>query len=526
MTRAQELAGDDSSGSVAGTLPNRYLGWSDVVLLGIAAAFSPLDRMANNVLAIAHPERVLSLILIVWLAAVLVVILLSRRGVRRSTAVYSTFLVTSLVMAGGGLLQEFGTLAGWAAFGLVLGAAIVLISRTNKVHLLRATVMVTAVVLAVGPVISFIENITGQGQNMAQAAETPALTLTSSPDIFLVVVDGYAGLRTLDQDFGLETPDIVSELEGRGFELPLSAWSSYPSTRASVPSLLDMSYPLEPGEGITPATDLYLSRMIGGSNSVNAVLGETGYETVMVESGWSGSFCTDRIDRCVSAPLLDEMMFSVLARSIAGPTILETFGYSFTVGSQRTMSWLLENAEKLTGDEVPSFVFAHVMAPHPPFFLDESCRTSYHEARSGVFFTRPNDDLASRQEAYLDQVTCVNRFMIELTSRLQPEDVVVFVGDHGSDARHQLVRDPSSWTEDDLRERYNVFLAVRGPAGCSVGSSVLVPNVFRRVLSCLSDSELADLPPRMMKYAAASVDGRPSPILEVGREELLGLLDH
>jgi len=500
------------------------VGWSDVVMLGVAAAFSPLEIMADNVLFAAHQERVLALIALVWAVATLVVVLLVRRGVRPTTAVFSTFLVTSIIMRGGGLFRVFGQPTGWFVIVALLGVTIALIARNDRHRLVRGVFLALSVFLASGPLIALIEDVRGIGENIAIESGSPSLALTRRPDIFLIVLDGYVGLQTLDRDFGLRQFPILDALEGRGYEVPESAWSSYPSTRSSVPSLLDMSYPLQPGEGVTPATDLHLSKVHGGSNSLTAILEVGGYETVMIESGWSGSFCGPRIDRCVPAPVLDELMFSVASQTIAGRSVLETYGYSFTVGSQRTMSWLMEEGPRLSTDEVPTFVFAHLMAPHPPFFLDRDCRTAYSERRSGVFFSRASDDVDERRAAYLEQASCVNDFMIELSDQLDDDALVIFVADHGSDRRNQLVREPSSWTAADLIERYNVFLAVRDASGCSVGSPVIIPNIFRRLLSCMSDQTLPDLEPRMMKYAAISFDGEASPIVEVERDDVLALL--
>jgi hypothetical protein len=217
-------------------------------------------------------------------------------------------------------------------------------------------------------------------------------------------------------------------------------------------------------------------------------------------------------------------MFFVLARTVASPSVLESVGYAFTVGSQHTMDWLLENGPGLSTDDQPNFVFAHVMAPHPPFFLDPTCETIYSRNRSGVLFSRRTDDVDNRRQAYLEQATCLNDFMIDLSDKLDPSAVVVFVADHGTDQRNQLARDPSSWSHEDLVERFNIFLAVRGEPGCSVGDRVVTPNIFRRLLSCMSVETLEDLDPRVFKYGGITVVGKPSPIIEVDRDEVMTLL--
>jgi hypothetical protein len=88
-----------------------------------------------------------------------------------------------------------------------------------------------------------------------------------------------------------------------------------------------------------------------------------------------------------------------------------------------------------------------------------------------------------------------------------------------------MTRHPSTWGPEDVAERFNVFLAVRAGPGCRVDSPVILPNVFRRILSCLSDGEpIRDLEPRMLMYAAGRFNGEPSPVLEVERQDVLDLI--
>jgi hypothetical protein len=496
-----------------------------MALLFAAAAFVPLDVMAANPLDIGHPERLIAVIALVWSIATGMVLVLVRRGVRSSTAVSGVFLVVVLIMAGSSMPSRLGIPFGLTTIGILAGGAIVLIARMESHRLLEVLVFSLAAFLLAGPVIALTGALLDLGDDVSVTGEPHSIHLTRKPDMFVIVLDGYIGRRGLAADFGLDDPDVFAELERRGFEAPESAWSSYTSTRSSVASLLDMSYPIGPGPGLTPATNRHLSDMIGGSNTVSSILHGEGYETVMIESGWSGSRCGEGIDMCISAPILDEATFKVLERSAAGPSILGSFGYSFTVGSLNTMKWLLANGPRLSADDRPSLVLAHIMAPHAPFFLNRNCETVVSSARGGVAFAREADDLEGRVTAYLEQAGCLDNFAIDLADRIEPDDVVVFVGDHGTDQRGQMTRHPSTWGTEDVAERFNVFLAVRAGPGCRLRSPVILPNVFRRILSCLSDGEpIGDLEPRMLMYAAGSFDGEPSPVLELEHQAVIDLI--
>ena len=73
--------------------------------------------------------------------------------------------------------------------------------------------------------------------------------------------------------------------------------------------------------------------------------------------------------------------------------------------------------------------------------------------------------------------------------------ILVMFGDHGSDLGGQLSLEGNEWTEAHVRERFGVFFAGYGP-GCDFEDVGSLVNVSRRIVSCLSDEELADLPTR------------------------------
>jgi len=70
------------------------------------------------------------------------------------------------------------------------------------------------------------------------------------------------------------------------------------------------------------------------------------------------------------------------------------------------------------------------------------------------------------------------------------------MSDHGTDRRHQARPEWTAWDDEAIVERMNSFLAVRLP-GCSIGDEILIPNIFRRILSCYSENEIEMLPERM-----------------------------
>ena len=242
-----------------------------------------------------------------------------------------------------------------------------------------------------------------------------------------------------------------------------------------------MTYPAtEPFDG--DATTQALYDVIAGENRLFELMKKEGYDTYVVESGWSGSACGANVDFCESSAFIDEAMFFTLWDTVAGPYLSSSIGHAFTLGTQKTMDWVVENAQRISSDDRPSFVFVHLVAPHLPLFLDRTCTTQVGAARSGSTFYPAGVADADREEYLAEQTHCIDSFMIEVADLTNPDTVVIFTGDHGTDRRAQLSTPPDEWGREATVERMNVMVAVRTAVGCSIGDPIMVPNLMRRDL--------------------------------------------
>lgn len=487
---------------------------TDTLLLFVPPAWSALGVVAANPVGIPHAERLVGLALTIWLAACVVALIAVRAGAPNRPTTVALFFGLVLLVSGRGLVDRLGPIITSLAIFAVVAALFRLTQRLHESSWPDVLLIGTAVALLSGMAIDAFESHFDQGESNVLQRQMPLIAMETRPDVLLLVLDGHPGLQALELDFGEQIATSVgSTLEGAGFELSDSAWSSYRSTAYSIPSLLNMGYPVDE-VAASAASNRRLYEIISGDNATRAILAANEYETHMIESAWSGSACGERYDECVVSPLLDEAMFTAIERSIVGPTVLEQYGYAFTAGAQSTMKWLNENASTLDRDESPSFVFAHIMAPHPPFFLDEGCRRLVSQERSGVSFQRAGVDAAVRGRFLMGQIDCLGSFLGELSALLSEDTVVVVVSDHGTDRRNQLAKDPAMWTEPDIVERMNALVAVRGLDGCRMPEVVLIPNVMRHVFSCLSGKVLSPVPPRMFLGTG----------VELGRDDLDSLI--
>ena len=221
--------------------------------------------------------------------------------------------------------------------------------------------------LLAGPALNLVESVATYGESDLREPLVGPINMTQRPDIWFIVLDGYPGKRSLElaHDNQLDE-ELVATLSNVGFEIPDSVWSSYPTTEFSVASMFSMGHLATEWDG-NEATSADLHRIIGGDNALVRILNENGYHTVMLESGWSGSSCGAEFDLCVGPPFHDTSIDVLLNTSILGAEPFARPAVSFAESSLSTMDHLLEQ-DALRLNAGPTFVYGHLLAPHPPFF--------------------------------------------------------------------------------------------------------------------------------------------------------------
>lgn len=468
---------------------------ADYLLLGVPCAWASLNILARNPVGIPHAERLLLVSLLLWVMAVLAARVMVGRGWNRKPVVYTTFMTFATLLVGGGVLRQSGPLVGWLLLILLVVITGLISARMGRSILPDVLIVAIATALASGPAIDAIRSWGELGSNEMEDLESVQIEIEGDHDVYLIVLDGFPGIESMDTTFGSERGSLLeASLEDEGLIVPEMVRASYPVTNYSVPSILEMGYPVrEEPDDLSTLQGLY--DIISGDDRVREVFSANGYDTYMVEAGWSGSSCRHWYDHCIPSSWFDDPMYQVVRDSVFYDLVPGT-AYQYGVGSKATMNWLMENLPGLSRDGKPSFVFAHVLAPHAPLFLTSDCELDPDADRGGFFFRRPGVPDETRNE-YLDQqIECVSDFLLRLVGEVDESAELVFTSDHGTDRRDQTARDPAGWTAEDTAERMNAFIAARLSEGCSLDDGIYLPNLMRRVISCLSPGSLPDVESR------------------------------
>ena len=115
------------------------------------------------------------------------------------------------------------------------------------------------------------------------------------PDIYYIVLDGYARNDTLAEYYGLDNSGFTDSLQQQGFYVADRSYSNYPVTRWSLTSSLNMRYIHKEDQRGNETS--YLFSLLR-NNEVGRILKAQGYQYVHFNTHWPGTYRCDLADQC------------------------------------------------------------------------------------------------------------------------------------------------------------------------------------------------------------------------------------
>ena len=350
---------------------------------------------------------------------------------------------------------------------LVLGAGFVFIRR-SKHDFIKINYFLNVLI---GILLFFnIYNIfTGQSKAPDEKsqlnAERTGITFADSaarPDIYYIILDGYASAAVLEKFYHFSNRDFVSAIRQRGFEFSDSAFANYYYTSHSLASSLNMDY----------HTDLDNINQKLRDNKVFRIFKENGYQIHHLYSGYAvtGSFTDADSTVNISGP-------NEFEKSMLRHTILRLDDLIGIFAHQRLSSQFRQMYKMASVSGVPKFSFMHFVAPHPPYIFDREGKI-----RTGHRFTEHSWEPA---ELYVDQLIHVNNQVLSLTDTIlkkNPRACIILQSDHGPWV--------SATSADEVFEaRSRILYALRAP-GVKPPQRTSSVNTFRHLISSLYQCSL------------------------------------
>jgi hypothetical protein len=407
--------------------------------------------------------------------------------------------IRSLALSAG--LSRIGTrrylLATW---GMVFTAGTYLLVRTRReldtvtsiVNVASACLIAISLVNIIAYELNARAAEWGGGEVTSMVVTPPASgDTTSFPDIYYIIVDGYARADILEEIYHHDNTELLDYLEGRGFFVAGTSNANYCQTALSLASTLNLQYldVLAERLGADYGRRGPLSRMIHNSE-VSQFLRQHGYEIVVFASGWS---ITDiRSADVYIAPRWspDEFQTAVIDMTPL-PWVLDQLGIGDEYSLHRDrILYTFDHLADFSRLRAPVFVFAHILAPHPPFVLGPNGEEITPDYR---YRLADGDSLIgplriSREEyvqAYRDQLMFVNTKVEQalevILSQSEDPPVVILQSDHGPGSLLHW-EDPEKTC---LKERLAILNAYYLPdtGGAQLYDGITPVNTFRVVFN-------------------------------------------
>ncbi len=301
------------------------------------------------------------------------------------------------------------------------------------------------------------------------------------PDIYYIILDGYASSNTLREIYNYDNSDFDNYLIDKGFYLASRSTSNYPNSFLSMASSLNMEYINYLSETLgVESNDRSIPYKMIENNRVLNYLKERGYKVIHFSSGWGPTNYNQYADLNIAISHTRWNEFNTL---LIQTTVLDAFEKKFfqDVGRRRVLNTFSGLAE-VNKIERRKFIFSHIVCPHPPYIFDRE-GNSVPEAEFDM------DNWGEEQkEYYLDQLIYTNKEVKKMIDEILDESenppVIILQADHGP--RNTFI-DGKFPTEDMFKEGMRILNAIYIPGQKYdlLYDSITPVNTFRVVFNTL-----------------------------------------
>jgi hypothetical protein len=260
------------------------------------------------------------------------------------------------------------------------------------------------------------------------------------PDIYYIVLDGYARGDVLERHYGDGNARFLDALRSRGFVVAGSSTANYYWTFLSLASSLNFQY-LDKLVG--DATEAQLRgrrpfyRAIRDNEAARYLRGR-GYRYLHFQSTWGGTLRNEFADEqvsCQGSVFLDDY-----TRAVVELTPIKMLASSAAVDLADCYRSHFASLAKLGSAPGPKFVFAHFLPPHHPYLFDREGRTLRSATISDQFEFQKK--LWERRDLYLDQLSYVNARVLEAVDGILAASdrppIILIQSDHGPNLQDGL----------------------------------------------------------------------------------------
>ncbi len=322
------------------------------------------------------------------------------------------------------------------------------------------------------------------------------------PNIYYIVLDAYGGQPALQKYFDFPNQEFIDFLSHKGFQVNNQAKANYNQTWLALSSALNLDYV----QNLLPNSTLHskdrqpLKRLIQDNMAVK-FLQKLGYSIVCLQSGLSFTRW-DKAD--ILAPprkAMDEFFLLWLsltpirgAFSIIGD--LSGTQHSPYQSLRERIQYSLDHLPDYANTPTPSFIFAHILAPHPPFVFGPNGQPldpdrKYAIGDGSEFYANGGTQEEYRRN-YIGEIKYLNSQLKETIRKIlihsERQPVILIQADHGS----RMHLDWQSFENTDTEEVFSILHALYIPDRYrdNIPVNISPVNNFRLLFNILFDTHL------------------------------------
>ena len=364
----------------------------------------------------------------------------------------------------------------WGAL-LVIGICVILNIRKDLKAFTTFLNSVGAVMILISLINIGVGYLSGNTSRVKDELIHHRVKTDQFPDIYYIILDGYAHFDTLRKIYGYDNSLFYDFLKENGFYIPDKSLCNYPTTLLSLASSLNMRH-LPEIKIDTSKTQRITLNMIQNAE-VMRILKAYGYKFLHFGSIYWMTNTNRMADIDYQCGVVNEFLWMYLQSTIY--FALEQQFHFIKNDIRKTVLCAFSSIHKVFEIQGPKVIFAHIVSPHRPYLFD----------REGKELLNVDMDIRghvkNEKEKYLYQLIFINQKIKDLVNQIfsnsQSPPIIILQADHGPDSfGTEGWRNP---TLEVFKEKMRIFNAyyLPGKGNEFLYETITPVNTFRVIFN-------------------------------------------
>jgi len=305
------------------------------------------------------------------------------------------------------------------------------------------------------------------------------------PDIYYIILDGYARRDILKDIYDYDNSDFINWLTEKGFYVAERSNSNYNQTLLSLASSLNINFIQDIITTIPSSDDRSILIELIANNKLFEFLRKHNYRIIAFSSGYSGTEIesADIYKHCWALSEFHTMLINTTPLSAIKTTLFPTL---YDIHRQRIL-YTFNELTKINTQKSPVFVFAHMLIPHPPFVFNKNgdkvdAKIPYTISDGSHLLKFINKE--QYIEGYRNQIIFMNKnleYTVEKILSKNHNTIIILQADHGPGSHLDWENPKNTY----MNERMTILNAYYLPNGGDklLYDSISPVNTFRVILN-------------------------------------------